>query len=432
MRKKIGELLVEAGVTTPDEVNAALGAQRAGGSRDRLGQVLLAMKRGVTPSHIARALGVQYELPYVELPQIPSSVSAMVPMEFQTEHKIIPFQLEREGKVERLHLAISDPSKLDLVDELRFQLGKPIRVFVAAADDIEEFLSALGGDVAELDAFEADDSPEDAVTDPGVAQGYLAGDPPIALGNEFFEDDAQAPPAAPAGGAGTAALPPEWDAFDAALPPGAPEDRSAPPMMNAPASSPPGRTNGASPPQPAPTPAAPEVEPILTPAQGPGSAMVSSADLDDLLGGSPLGAMGEAPSADGHQRAAVHHFEARPRMTPAHGIPVIAGASMAAPPPSNIPGATTAAPPPSNLTVLPLTAAAAAPPASLEPEKPSMDFSEDDLKILENLERMALGDEPTMDSARVKPAQMVASLIRLLMKKGVIGETEFLEELGRK
>ncbi len=32
----------------------------------------------------------------------------------------------------------------------------------------------------------------------------------------------------------------------------------------------------------------------------------------------------------------------------------------------------------------------------------------------------------------MRPAQMVASLIRLLIKKGVIHELEFLDELSRK
>ena len=67
------------------------------------------------------------------------------------------------------------------------------------------------------------------------------------------------------------------------------------------------------------------------------------------------------------------------------------------------------------------------PPPAVPPE-----FSESDLQVLDSLEKLAQGDEATLDSEKVKPARMVAALIRLLIKKGVIQELEFLEELARK
>ena len=62
----------------------------------------------------------------------------------------------------------------------------------------------------------------------------------------------------------------------------------------------------------------------------------------------------------------------------------------------------------------------------------SLDFTDEDLRVLESLERMAHGEEATVDSEKVRPARMVATLIRLLIRKGVIHELEFLEELARK
>lgn len=319
MRKKIGELLVEAGATTLDDVKAGLGAQRSWGAGQRLGQVLVSMGKA-TPTQVAKALSAQFDLPFVELPQIPAAVSAMVPLDFQSEHRVVPFRLELEGKVERLCLAVADPEKLDLVDELRFQLGKPVRVFIAATDELEEVLSALRGDqIAELDPLEIDEEPGELVlerTAEQVPQGWFATSP---------------------------ALPPEWDLFETST----------------------GPTATDLPPPPAQT------------------------DLDDLLGG------GSAAAA------------APPAPAPA---PALASAPAPAPRPAEV---MKFAPPP-------------------KPPEPSIDFSEEDLRVLENLERMAQGEEPTLESVKVKPAQMVASLIRLLMRKGVIAETEFLEELSRK
>jgi hypothetical protein len=85
------------------------------------------------------------------------------------------------------------------------------------------------------------------------------------------------------------------------------------------------------------------------------------------------------------------------------------------------------------------TAVATAPPAPArapevptELSRPKLEISEADLQILDELDRMAQGSEPALDSEKVRPARMVASLIRLLIRKGVIHELEFLEELARK
>lgn len=414
MRKKIGELLVEAGATVSDEIKNALGNQKTWGAGQKLGQVLVSMGK-VTQLQVAQALSRQFDLPFIELPQIPANVSSLLPVDFQSEHRIVPFRLELEGKLERLHVAVADPAMMDLIDEIRFQLGKPVRVFIAAVDDIEEVLAALRGDsVAELDPIDIDeDSGEEMVVERAADQ--------VPAG--WFGDAAPGAPspvaaAAAAPPALAADLPPEWDLGDAS----------------------------------------------------------PNAALDDLLGTS-------APVA---KAVPVVKFDAPPK-TPPKGVPAASGAALAPaalPAPENVPaGSTMLAAPPSNLvaaeaapvaalaadpipvpaapppslTQVPALAAVPAEPAPVPPitassptpaggmplarialvktavaaEKP-FEFSDDDLKILENIELMANGNEPNVESAKVKPAQMVASLVRLLMKKGVIGETEFLEELGRK
>jgi hypothetical protein len=55
---------------------------------------------------------------------------------------------------------------------------------------------------------------------------------------------------------------------------------------------------------------------------------------------------------------------------------------------------------------------------------------EPELRLLEVIDRLAEG-EPVPPEV-VKPAQMVAALIRLLIRKGIITEAEFLEEFHAK
>ena len=70
--------------------------------------------------------------------------------------------------------------------------------------------------------------------------------------------------------------------------------------------------------------------------------------------------------------------------------------------------------------------------APLPPRAELPDITEEDLKVLEDLDRMADGTEAVLLTEKVKPARMVATLIRLLIRKRVIREEEFLEELSRR
>ncbi|MCP3098582.1 general secretion pathway protein GspE [Myxococcus sp. K15C18031901] len=334
MRKKIGELLVEAGVVTAEQVRVALGRRGAPGTQ-RLGEVLVA--QGVcAPIHVARALAVQHALPFVELPEeIPSEVSSLVSLDFQSEHRVLLFRSEVEGRSERIHLAVEDPGDLTLVDELRFQLRKQVRVFVVASDDLDAALARARGeplDIVEAMALEEDDA--------------AGAPPPVAAGTPL-----------------------EWDMPETPKPPAKPAAPAAP-----------ARRPGTPPPPPA----------EALSGQG-GDA------LDDLLGVRAAAARPPPPppilEADEEEEEASAD---KPR------VPVVmfGGAAKGSRP------------------ALALT--------------PTPDFSDDDLAILDDLERMSRGDEAVLDTEKVKPARMVASLIRLLIRKGLIQEVEFLEELAKK
>ncbi|RKH34407.1 general secretion pathway protein GspE, partial [Corallococcus llansteffanensis] len=172
MRKKIGELLVQAGVVTDEQVKQALASGRRGQGR-KLGEVLVSM--GLCNGRdIARALAAQHELPFVQLPEyIPHAVSSLVSMDFQSEHRVLLFALELDGRSEKLHVAVEDPGNLMLVDELRFQLRKPLKVFVVTPDDLDRAFARARGeplDIVEAEPMDMDedDSP-DILPSPPVA-----------------------------------------------------------------------------------------------------------------------------------------------------------------------------------------------------------------------------------------------------------------------
>jgi len=306
VRKKIGEILVETGAVTEDQVRQALGQQRSWGAGRRLGEMLISTN-GVSPTAVARALAQQFDLPFIELPEIPRGVSELVPVELQVKHRVVPFRVETEGKSERILLAVADPAKLDLLDELRFNLHKPLRVYVAATDDIDSALAELRG------------QPEEQLEE--LAIELEVGDLEVERNASNMVAGGWFAPAAPA---------------------------AAAPIPAAPASA------------PAP-PAAPRVK--------------SAAEaLDDLLGG----------------------LDAKP------------------------------APPPPAIPVMKFGASKA------EKKPDRLEFTDQDLKVLDALERVADGADAKEEGEKVRPERLVASLIRLLIRKGVIHELELLEELARK
>lgn len=134
-RKKLGDLLVEGGVLDKLQLSSALGFQKQWGGR--LGRICVEMKftdeRTITDA-VARQLGI----PVVELVgrAIPPEVLAAVPQELCERFQLLPIGLLPSDRgMETLQVAMSDPTDLQVVDELAFVTGK--RVEIAAATDTD-------------------------------------------------------------------------------------------------------------------------------------------------------------------------------------------------------------------------------------------------------------------------------------------------------
>ncbi|HEX9244127.1 MAG TPA: hypothetical protein VF875_16915, partial [Anaeromyxobacter sp.] len=66
----------------------------------------------------------------------------------------------------------------------------------------------------------------------------------------------------------------------------------------------------------------------------------------------------------------------------------------------------------------------------VEGRLPSRDLTEHELAILDSLDKLASGAPAQPDV--VKPAQAMAAMIRLLIRKRIVSELEFLDELSKK
>ena len=135
-RKKLGEILVQAGVLNDTQLRAALNEQRRWGGP--LGRILVDMKL-ITEDAMVQALSHQLNLPAVNLDQrnIEAAVLDIVPGELAEQLSIMPFAMQ--GKF--LDVAMSDPTNLVAIDTLRTKTRMNVRPFLAGPRTLERALA---------------------------------------------------------------------------------------------------------------------------------------------------------------------------------------------------------------------------------------------------------------------------------------------------
>jgi hypothetical protein len=134
-RKRLGEILIEAGLIDETGLRSALIDQRRYGGP--LGRVLVDMKM-VHEEDLVQALSKQLAVPLVDLDaiEIPQNVLDLVPAEQAEAQGIIPFA----QPMKFLDVAMSDPTNLTIVDELRIKTHLNVRTYLAGPKAIERAL----------------------------------------------------------------------------------------------------------------------------------------------------------------------------------------------------------------------------------------------------------------------------------------------------
>jgi hypothetical protein len=456
-KKRLGEMLIESGIIDETQLKAALGHQRQWGVR--LGQALVDLKLAAE-ADIVRALSAKFGFPVAQLSELQpyalEQALALLPRDFAVRHNVFPMAADTAS----VTVAMSDPTNLAVVDEIRFRTGRRVKVCMGGDREVAEAVRRhypAGADEVEAIALDldADEGEPEAVFDP------FGGGSKDAL-EAFFGQQPPAAAAAPAGGpapipaapAPAAAAPAPARAAPRAAP-ASPASAAAPaPAAARPALAAPLRAAPA--PAPVPAPPAAAASPLRAAPSPAAAPAASSARAAQARAAAPA----PAPSAP---RPA-----AAPAARPLAPAPAAARAaaparpSAAPPPPASVPKPQRAAPAaaeaahPVDLELeepVDPAAEAAAPfdvapaevapfpqgvPASepilatdLAPEQPeARSLTPEEIAILDALERLADGHHAEPDI--VKPAQAMAALVRLLLRKRIIAEQEFLDELKRK
>lgn len=149
-KKRLGDLLVEAGVVTQDQLTQALNVQKTEKKGQRLGVVL--MDLGFTDEkHIMKALCSQLKLQQVDLSniRIPEEITKLTEEAVLRKHNLIPFQFH-EKNPNVIKVAMSDPLDIRAMDDISIITGLQIERYVATPSDIAAAIDRYYGNAEAL------------------------------------------------------------------------------------------------------------------------------------------------------------------------------------------------------------------------------------------------------------------------------------------
>ena len=133
--KQLGELLIERGVITHEQLQLSIAHQAQKGGL--IGEVLVEL-RFATEKDIAQALTCQYGFPYLPLAnyEIDTEILQAVPVEACRRLCLIP--IDKIGK--SLTVAMSNPLNVQSIEEIEQLTGCMVQTFVSTATDIKQFI----------------------------------------------------------------------------------------------------------------------------------------------------------------------------------------------------------------------------------------------------------------------------------------------------
>lgn len=165
-RKKIGQLLIEAGHIGEKELNIGLAEQKKRGKR--IGQVLIELGY-LSEDKLLPILGKQLKVPFVDLSkvEIKPDVLKMVPEKICRKHNLVPISFDGKS----LMIGMADPLDVFIIDEIQFQNNCEVVRAICSENQIADATDRLYVAGAMADALNALASGEDGPSDGGALDG---------------------------------------------------------------------------------------------------------------------------------------------------------------------------------------------------------------------------------------------------------------------
>ena len=148
-RKKLGQILVEAGLISEDQLVQALEEQKKQKGK-QLGRIIIE-KEWAKNEDICQALSKQLNIPYVKLKEMEFSKEVIETIPRKQASRKLLFPYKKTGR--RLRLAMANPLDYTTINEIKFKTGLDVSVAVATEEDIRAAIDDNYPDEFDLDLF---------------------------------------------------------------------------------------------------------------------------------------------------------------------------------------------------------------------------------------------------------------------------------------
>ena len=137
MNERIGELLVQKNLLTPEQLKRAKEEARQKG--ERVGNQITKLGY-LEETELTDFVATQYGVPSIDLSdfQVDPEVIRLIPEEVALKHNVLP--VNRAGST--LVLATADPSNIFAIDDIKFLTGYNVEVVVAAEEAIKDAIDS--------------------------------------------------------------------------------------------------------------------------------------------------------------------------------------------------------------------------------------------------------------------------------------------------
>ncbi len=138
--RRLGDVLIDRGYLTDDDLARALDSQKQDQRGRLLGEILVELEL-CTEDQIVECLAREYGVPYAKLEArlFDPAVVDVLPRDYIEQNLVLPLFLV--GGV--LTIAVSEPSNLFLIDEIRSITGTHVQIVAATPKDIRRMITTL-------------------------------------------------------------------------------------------------------------------------------------------------------------------------------------------------------------------------------------------------------------------------------------------------
>src|SRR5690625_4133581 len=181
-RKRLGDLLVESGLITPEQLEMALNDKY---SEEKLGDALL--RQGlITEQQLIEVLEFQLGVPHINIHQYPIEPETiqLVPQEIAKRYQVMPSRTENH----QFFVAMAHPMDYFAIEELRMATGFQIVPAIATKDELQRAITKYYELQQSLEEAMGDFAPEEIVEEAGITD---EDSPVVRLVNQIISNAVQ-------------------------------------------------------------------------------------------------------------------------------------------------------------------------------------------------------------------------------------------------